>query len=189
MNDIIDNTILKPDASSSISVSGNWTKAASGAFTANSGTVTFNGTSAQTVTTNNQTFYGLTVSNTHVNGVTFTDAWTATNFTDTTADSVLKFQNGTTYTISGTLNLNGTSGHPIVINTDDGSDANFVFDVTGGSPNLTNLTVNHANAATNNIRCLTSNGCTDGGTNNTGGPAKKWLFVLERSNAIFFAGD
>lgn len=54
--------ILKPDASASIIVSGNW--ANSGTFTQNSGTVTFDGVDQQTITTGGQSFNNVVINNT-----------------------------------------------------------------------------------------------------------------------------
>ncbi len=56
---ITTNGILKPDSSASISLTGNWSN--TGTFTANSGTVTFNGNSGQTLT--GETFSSLTINN------------------------------------------------------------------------------------------------------------------------------
>ncbi len=60
--DIQANGILKPDASANVYISGNWTR--TGTYTHNSGTVTFNGTAAQTITGTN-TWNNLTINNTY----------------------------------------------------------------------------------------------------------------------------
>ncbi|OGY31152.1 MAG: hypothetical protein A2805_00615 [Candidatus Andersenbacteria bacterium RIFCSPHIGHO2_01_FULL_46_36] len=80
------NGILKPDGSAAITVSGAWTN--SGTFTANSGTVTLDGTD-QTIA-GSSTFY---------------------NFTKSVASAAtLTFTAGTTQTITNTTTLNGASG-------------------------------------------------------------------------------
>jgi len=112
-----------------VAVAGNWTNTAA-TFTQGTRTVTFNGTGSQTVTSNSGTFYNMTVTNASAGGVSFADAWTATNFTDNTASSTLKFLPSTTYTITGALNINGNSTlTQVVIDTTTGATPKFTFSV------------------------------------------------------------
>ncbi|MBI4431418.1 MAG: hypothetical protein HY587_06875 [Candidatus Omnitrophica bacterium] len=83
--------ILKPDASASITVSGNFTN--SGTFTHNSGTVTFNGSAAQTLT--GDTFNNLTINNTAV-----------------TPSDTIDVDPSAAVTVSGTLNVNDGQFQP-----------------------------------------------------------------------------
>ena len=57
------NTTLDAGSNYSIGVKGNWSN--SGTFTPSTGTVTFNGSAAQTISGTN-TFYDLTINNTHL---------------------------------------------------------------------------------------------------------------------------
>ena len=155
-----------------VAVSGSWTN--SGSVTSTSSTVTFNGSAGQTVTAGSQAFNNITITNASASGVAFADAFTAANFTDTTAGSALKFQNGTSTTISGTLTLTGASGSLISLNTDDGAAANFELVVSGGAQSLSYVNVRRANAGTNDITCTHY---IDGGTNNSDGTgAADWIF-------------
>ena len=90
------NGILKPDASAAITASGNWSN--SGAFTNNSGTVTFDDSAQTSTISGSTTFY---------------------NFTCSTADKALVFDNTATQTIANTLNLDGGAvGDEVLLDSD-----------------------------------------------------------------------
>ncbi|MBF0504852.1 MAG: LamG domain-containing protein [Candidatus Omnitrophica bacterium] len=172
-----------------ITVSGNWYNYG-GLHTFTSGSVTLNSSSAdQTVQSGSQTFYTLVAANTGSGKIiTFDDAFSTTNFTDTTADSSLKFAKNTSYAISGTLSLGGTSGHQVTINTTDGTAPNFTFNMTTSAPSLSYVNVNRANASGHDITCAT--GCTNGTGNNVGG-GTLWKFTSSAAavNAILYGAD
>jgi hypothetical protein len=152
-----------------ITVGHDWSN--SDTFTPRSGTVTFDGTTAQTVTSGSSSYYGLTVTNSSAN-VTFTDAFTTTNFTAITPSTDLKFQNSATYVISGILNMRGSLGNNVTVNTDDGIAPAFTFNVTGGEQlGTTYVTVANSNASSNNIVATRS---TDGGGTDSAAAAPHW---------------
>ncbi|MBN4051583.1 hypothetical protein JYU16_02100, partial [bacterium AH-315-M05] len=85
---------LTGPANDTINVAGNWNN--SGTFTHNSGTVTFNGSSAQSVTsTGGETFYNLVINNTSTTGVTLNNA--------VTVNDSLTLTNGIVYTTPANL--------------------------------------------------------------------------------------
>ena len=94
-----------------INVAGNWSN--SGTFIAGTGTVTFDGTTAQSITSGGSAFNTLAITNSSSN-ITFADSLTATNFTCSTASVDMKFNAGSTYTITN-LTLNGSSGNLITL--------------------------------------------------------------------------
>ncbi|MBZ0165497.1 MAG: hypothetical protein K8I00_01730, partial [Candidatus Omnitrophica bacterium] len=102
-----------------VSVGGDWQNSAS--FLPRSGTVTFDGSGAQTLTTCNGCtagdFYNVVVTNGSGSTVAFEDSFSVVNLTAVTADTSMTFEAGTTATISGNLSLNGgASGDEIIIN-------------------------------------------------------------------------
>jgi hypothetical protein len=100
-------------------VTGNWQTAVTGVFAANAGTVTLNGTGAQTVTTGGlgSAFTNLTITNTSTGGVTFSDALYTRNLNVTTGDVKLYFAASPSiiHTVTDTFNIQGTSGHLITL--------------------------------------------------------------------------
>ncbi len=125
------NGILKPDASASITVSGNWTT--TGTFTHNSSTVTFDSSSAQTIT-GATTWNNLTISNTHalpsddndvdpsakqtiVGTLTVSDGqytpYTGDDYANVTIETngILKPDSGASITISGNWSNSGAFTH------------------------------------------------------------------------------
>ncbi|MBF0386416.1 MAG: hypothetical protein HQL20_01005 [Candidatus Omnitrophica bacterium] len=157
-----------------------------GTFTNTLSTVILNSTTtAQTILTADNQYNVLTVSNSAAGGVTFSDAWTVVDFTDITAGSKLYFENGITYTISGTLTLNGTSGNLITLNTHDGLTTNFILKPAGGVPTVNYLSVRRADAQTNDITCVN---CNDAGYNNSGTGNKLWDFDNSAENGGLIFG-
>jgi len=155
------NGILKPDSSASITASGSWTN--NGTFTPNSGTITFNGSSAQTITTD--TFYNLIIANAHAspsdsndvdaaattvtNNLTITDGQfqpaTASDFVniDITANGILKPDASSSLTVSGDLENSGTFTHNSSAITLDGTSQTL-----SGSTTFYDLTKTVASADT-----------------------------------------
>ncbi len=165
-----------------INVGGNWTNADT--FTPRSGTVIFDGAAAQSVTSGASAYNTLTSTNASASGVTFTDAFTAANVTDTTAGSRLTFNAGSTYTITGTLTVLGTLINNVqLLSSSAGS--RFTLDVTGSAQTVDYVSVKDSNASTNNI---TARNSFDLG--NTDGPmaAPHWIFI-NPINSVLFGTD
>ncbi len=102
--------ILKPDSAAATTVNGNWTKGALGVFTANSGTVTFNGTAGQTLV-GDTTFYNLTI-DTNANGA-----------------NQINFTNASKQTITNTWTLDGASGKVLTLRSTV-ADSAWKFDIS-----------------------------------------------------------
>src|SRR6185503_2353515 len=82
--------------------------------------------------------------------------FTTTNFVDTTASSRLKFAASTTYTVSGSLNLNGQAvGTRIVINSSDGA-TRFTFATTGSTQPVSYVDVSNSQVSNNNVTAANS---------------------------------
>ncbi len=102
-------------APSTVTVKGDFTN--DGTYTHSSGTFIIGsglpfGTSSSVKGASNTTFY---------------------NFTDITADSILKFKAGNTYTFAGTLNLTGENGSPINLSSDDAGGAQWFMTLSGSA--------------------------------------------------------
>lgn len=98
-----------------LSVAGDWTN--NNAFIHGSGTVEFNGTGLQNITSGGSDWYNLTQTNASVAGVSFLDAFTTGTLTNTTGNSTMTFNAGSTYNITGTggLTLTGTAGNLVTL--------------------------------------------------------------------------
>ena len=126
--------ILKRDAT----INGDWTN--NGTLTANSKTITFNGSSNQQITGNNSNFYNLIINNTA--GLTLNGSQTITN--------TLTLTNGVITTGSSTLTLTGAS-QP------SGSNSSFIngrlaITSASSSPVTLNFAVGDQLGAVNNFR-------------------------------------
>ncbi|MDH3326500.1 MAG: CSLREA domain-containing protein, partial [Gammaproteobacteria bacterium] len=155
---------------SAINVSGNW--ANSGTFTAATSTVTFNGTGVQSVTSGGGAFTNLTVTNATA-VVTFADAFTTTNFTAITPSTQLTFTGALTYTISGTLNLNGqATGTKVLLRSTAASQ--YILDVTGGAQAVSFVDVQYSAASSFDIKASNS---TDSGNNDNLAATPHWIFA------------
>lgn len=78
-----------------------------GSITPGSSTLLLSGSALQTLTSASQSLYNLTIANPSAAGIAFVDGLTVTNnFSDTTANSNLTFDDGSTYAINN-LELNG----------------------------------------------------------------------------------
>jgi uncharacterized delta-60 repeat protein len=83
-----------------ITCGGDWTADTGSAFVHNNGTVTFNGTEAQTITSGGSPWHDVVITNASAGGVSFTDGFTCATFTDVTPGSKLFFAAGETVTIT-----------------------------------------------------------------------------------------
>ena len=163
-----------------ITVSGNWTLDSAGTFVSGSSTITFDGTLAQSVTTTGKTYNNLIVTN-KTAAVSFTDDWTATVFQDTTPDSQLLFNPGSTYTVSGALTLTGAFNHRISLDTIGGSLTQFNFNIPVGVT-VNYLTVRNSGViGTHNIYVRKS---VNRGNNKTDA-TPRWIFE-DIGNSIWY---
>ena len=145
---ITTNGILKPDSGATITVSGNWNN--TGTLTANTGTVSLDG-SSQTLNDDN-TFYNLTK-------------------TVSSADT-LTFEASTNQTISNTLTLDGTNTATLsLLSSSNG--VKFTLSPASATT-VTYLNVKDSQASTSNITCST--GCANSGGNDDGEAAPHWVF-------------
>ena len=154
---------------STIYIAGNYTN--SGTFTYGTSTVNLNGTGAQTFTAggtdSTKQLYNLVAANSSGNGigVTFADSLTINgSFTNTTIDSKLTFNAGSTYTFP-IIDLAGTDGHTILLRSSASSAWNLNVDADS--------VVHYIDAAYSNANHTIND--TDGGVdslNNT-----NWVFV------------
>jgi hypothetical protein len=170
-NDLTINGTLDVSGSNyGVTVAGNWYNYG-GVFITQEGTVTLNGTGAQSVLSNAATFKNLSITNTTVGGVSFIDAVTATNITASPAATLKFFPSASvTHTITGTFGVSGTSGNVTKLRsiTDD-SQWIIAF------PDTVILTYDDIKdskvaPASKKAFCLKVRGCVDSG-NNT-----KWSF-------------
>ncbi|MDY6987455.1 MAG: right-handed parallel beta-helix repeat-containing protein [Thermodesulfobacteriota bacterium] len=149
---IDDNATLS--AGGTISCGGSWTAETGSTFTHNSGTVTFNGTGAQTVISGGSAWNDITTTNASAGGVTFADSFTCATFTNTTAGSTLYFRYDETATITSSagLTVTGASGNLITLRRYLGSGSDqWRIDPAGGNWNVSYVDVQdslnlHANS-------------------------------------------
>ncbi|MCG3204500.1 MAG: hypothetical protein KCHDKBKB_01215 [Elusimicrobia bacterium] len=110
------NSTFQANASNPLLLSGSWSNA--GTFTHNSGTVSFNGSSAQFVFNKGQAFAYLISSNTSSSGLTFSSSFSATrlriNTSELSSGTTLYFAGNSTATLSS-LSLFGSPGKNIVL--------------------------------------------------------------------------
>ncbi|UCG35640.1 MAG: DUF11 domain-containing protein [Candidatus Omnitrophota bacterium] len=155
----------------SINVTGNLSNA--GTFTAGTSTVTLDGTAAQSITSNSATYNDFVVTNSSGAGVTFADAFSTTDFTAITANTNLTFDGASTYTITGTLDLNGqASGTEITLRSDAASA--YTFDVQGGPQTVNYVDVQYCHASSNDI---TANNSINSGNNDDLLGSPHWVFA------------
>ncbi|MBD3425932.1 MAG: DUF2341 domain-containing protein [Candidatus Omnitrophica bacterium] len=144
------NGIMKPDPGANISVSGNWTH--TGTWSANSGTVTFNGAGTSQLT-GSTVFY---------------------NFTCTTEGKTLEFMQGDIFTFNGTLTLTGVSGNEIVLNSQDGS-TRFTFSVAS-EQTVDYVDVSNSDVDDGGSNIIAQNSI-DNTNNDTGPVGSYWIFA------------
>ncbi len=121
------NGILKPVASSALTISGDWNNSGPGTFTHNNSTVTFDGGQSQSVTSGSQSFYNLSTS-TSSTALTLQDAMVVANDLTIGANSTLDVKvsvnnalsvggdwsnSGTFEERSGTVTFNGSGAQTI----------------------------------------------------------------------------
>jgi|GEM_PF-5890446 len=136
-------------AGGSWTVNNNWTYT-SGTFTPSTYTVTFVPTNASSTIAGSAGFYGLAC---------------------TTGGKTLVFADGTTQTVSGSLDLEGASGNLLSL-TGSGT-AGWTIAYSGSTKTLAFLNVNYANASSADLAAATSH---NGGTNNTLAYTYNWTF-------------
>ena len=157
-----------------VSCAGDWTNSAT--FTHGDSTLTFDGAAGQTVTSGaSNTYNAIVVTNSHADGVSFADSFTAASLTDTTASSKLTFNAGDTYTITAASGLDldgGAAGTEITVVSDLSGTA-FIFDVTGGAQTVSYVNVRDSAASTNDITA--GNSINSGGNDDTEA-SPHWIF-------------
>ncbi len=94
-----------------------------------------------------------------------TGATTFNNFSVTTADKNVRFTAGTTYTINGVLTLTGTSGHPVVLNSDTGTTAWTINHQGTESVTYTTVSWSACSLAPSTTITMTGTGNTNGDNN------------------------
>lgn len=123
--------------------------------------------SKPSVTAGSNTLKDLTISNPQTTPITFNDDLTITGtFADNTPDSVLDFHSGSTYTFP-VIDIDGTSGHPIIMEGTSSSAWNFDVAV---SPSVSYVTPSYSNASGGSEILANDGTSTDGGNN------VHWLF-------------
>ena len=130
-------------------------------------TIVFDGAGTQNITSAGNTFNNLSVTNS-ADIVTFTDSFSAANFTAAVADIQLTFNAGSTYTVTGSLNLNGqATGTEVALRSSIPSVA-WNLDITGGAQIVSYVDVQDSSALTNTV---TANNSVNSGGNNA-----NWIF-------------
>lgn len=141
-------------------------------FTVASSRVTFDGTGAQIIASDSQTYNSIKVTNTSDQRVTFSEAFTTAELVATTLGAKLSFQQSTTFTVTGTLQLEGGLNQEIELDSVDGS-TQFTLHVSTGQ-NVSFVKVANSNAATSDIEA--DNSVNDGG-NDDAAASPHWIFV------------
>lgn len=142
-----------------------------GTVTAGSSTLILNGTSPQTLTSASQSFNNLTLTNTNaVSGVTLAGSATITGtFTNTTGDSIVTFDDGSTYAFNA-LNLAGTSGHLITLLSATPGNT-WSLNITELSPTANYVSVTDSDASGGSAIDAATGGFNGGGNSN-------WIFAV-----------
>lgn len=141
-----------PGTTCNIKVAGNWSN--SGTFTANTATVTLNGTD-QTIT-GTTTFYNLTKQET----------------TDNSADQTLTFTHSTIYTISNTFNLDGLDSNDELKLVSSSAGTKFTLSLTSAAT-ANYLDVKDSQVSVSDATCTN---CTNAGGNDDGEASPHWVF-------------
>ena len=130
-----------------ITLSGNWDNSSATTFTAGTGTVIFNGSSAQAVTSGGKSFNAITVTNSSSGGVTFADRMQCATFTDNIAGSKLYFSAASLaapHTISTTLTMNGGSGNLITLGPQTAATTWYISPPAGAGTTITYAYVSYS---------------------------------------------
>lgn len=136
--------------SGATNLNGNIVLNASSTFTHSSGTVTLNGSGAQTVTMNGtdaaHKFNNLTITNVSASGVEFADSMTIDGtLTDTTASSKITFHSGSTYSVNA-ISLNGQAEGTRITLTSSTASSAWNLNITAASPAASYVSVRDSNA-------------------------------------------
>lgn len=132
-------------------------------------TITFNGSSAQNVSfgfgsqpgaVGNINFNGIKVTNSSPGGVTFSTAITANFFTDTTGNSKLFFNSGSTYTFTN-LNLNGNGAGTRIQLRGTSAFPQYFFNITQASVSFVDV----SSCAATGVTIAAGAGSLDSGNN------------------------
>ncbi|MBF0244475.1 MAG: hypothetical protein HQL31_04305, partial [Planctomycetes bacterium] len=159
------------DGVTAVNVAGDWL-VLGGNFLPGSSTLTLDGRAAQqVVTAGSNSFTNLTVTNPSAQ-VSFADAFSVGNFTCTTPGADMLFVAGGHYTITGTLNISGSSTNLITLDSSDHT-TRFTLDVTAGNQIVTNAAVGDCQASTSD---LVSDGCRNLGNNDDEEASPHWIF-------------
>ncbi|MBU2437505.1 MAG: hypothetical protein KKE55_07410, partial [Candidatus Omnitrophica bacterium] len=154
-------------------------------FTVAGSTVTLDGAGAQSITSESNIYNNLTITNASGAGVTFADAFSAANLTCNTASAKLTFGAGLTYTIIGTLTLNGqATGTRIVLDSSDGA-TRFNFDVSGGAQNVYYVDVSNSGVAGTAGNDITARYSVNGGNNDDADASPHWIFTLDILGTVY----
>ncbi len=141
-------------------------------FTVTASRVIFDGASAQTIASDAKTYNIIEVANTSSAGISFTEAFTTTDFENTTLGSKMKFQQSTTFTITGDMEILGQGGNYIEIDSVNGV-SQFTFNVSSDQV-VSFVDVSNSNAATSDITAASS---INSGGNDDGQASPHWIFV------------
>lgn len=154
-----------------VTAAGNFDLANLGGFVITDSTMTFNGSATvQTVSSNSFTYNTITVTNT---GTTiFDEEFTTEDFTAITAGSKLRFQQESTFTLTGTLTLTGEASSEIDIDSVDGG-SQFCIDTNKAQMAIDRIRLKNSNAASNDITAYNS---INAGGNDDGDPSPHWVF-------------
>ncbi len=182
LNDIsigADRTLDVSASDYAINVGGNWSN--SGTFTAQNGTLTFDGSASQSIASGSSSFYNLTITNASTNGITFTDNCTVTTFTATTASTKLTFNAGSTYAFTN-ISLDGqATGTKIVMQSSSGGTA-WLFNITG-TQSVSYVDAKDSNASGGDIIDATD------GTNADSGGNTNWNFSTPSITSVSDSPD
>lgn len=152
-------------------------------FTVANSTVRFDGTDAQIIASDSKTYNNIEVTNTSDQRVTFSQAFTTGDLVATTLGAKMFFQQATTFTVTGSLMLQGAKNQEIELDSVDGA-TQFTLDVSSRQ-NVTFVKVAHSNAATSDIEA--DNSVNNGG-NDDAGATPHWIFVGAGSDIFTVSG-
>jgi hypothetical protein len=155
-----------------LSIAGNYTNSTSTGFNANSGTTTFNGTSAQTISgvaTGSSAFHNLTLQN-QTATTSFSSALTVSNnFTATKPGSIIALAAGATSTIANATITGSSTNLVKLLSTASGTQARLVV--------TNSYDITYANIKDNNACGSVGGGINAGITSTSSGNLTCWTFT------------
>ena len=166
-----------------LSISGNY--ANSGTFSANNGTTTFNGASAQTLSgtlTSPSSFYNLEITNNSATTTFAAAASTTNNFFIKTPNTRVEFAAGATSTIVNLLINGGSTGNEIYLHSATPA-SQWNIHATG------TRAVSYANIKDSNACSSAGDIDVSGGTNINGGNNNCWTFVSDTEPTVSSAAN